>query len=496
MMPRSAIKLSARQRVTAAVKGLSAAFSGYWEGWDKSRYRNRPNQRLVAQDTDLDLGTRESMLSEARSLAQTFPIIRRILKTYSTYCVGNLRVQWSTGVPEIDRQYEAAWINSMQTLDAKGQHHFTKLAKIALTRMLCDGDVFAQKIDSKGVGQIAIIEGDRVTSAIGGSVGFDTDTLIGGVNVNANGKPLSYRVCRRNGTGSFVDPVNIGTADMLHFWDTDRADSYRGVTAFASVLNSMRDLKEILHAETVGVKTASKMGLIINSLSGGVASSGGEVELFRNDSTTQSASTQVNAQEITDGVIQYMFPGEEIKAFMSDRPSAAWQGFVAWLVELVSIGLDLPKSVVWSMSGLGGAAARFEIQTAGRTFASTQDILERKFLVPVAAWTTAKLINSGRLPFHPNWYQFTFQRPPFVSVDLGRDSKAGIEENKAGMLTAQEWFAESGQDFYEQTEQLAKEAKYRADIAAQYGVSTADIRQTTPNGNAPTQAGPVMAQPA
>lgn len=488
-VPRT-LSLNWQQRLSAAFKGITAAVTGQWEGGQQSRYRDRPSQRLVAQDTDLDFGNREKLMSEARSLSQTFPIVRRILRTYSTYCVGNLRAQWQTGDPKIDRQYEAAWLASMDILDAKGQHHFSKLAKISLIRMLCDGDVFAHKLDTRGIGQVSIIEGDRVTSATAGSIGMDTAEMVGGVRIDGNGRPQAYRVCKRSAHGTFSNPVEVATANMLHLWDTDRADSYRGVTAFATVLNALRDLKEILHAETIGVKANSKLALIIKSLSGGIGTSGGEVELFTNTSTTQSASTQVNAQEISDGVMQYMFPGEDIRAHQSDRPSAAWQGFVEWLVGLIAIGLDLPKSVVWSMSGLGGAAARFEIQAAARTFSSTQDILERKLLVPVAAWTTAKHITSGRLPFHPNWHNFTFQRPPFVSVDLGRDSKAGIEENKSGLLTATEWFAESGQDFYEQTEQMAREAQFRMEVATKYNVPLEHIRQTTPNGNPAGQEAP------
>jgi capsid protein len=490
MSAKQPISLSMRQRIAAAFQGISAAVTGQWEGGQQSRYRDRPQQRLVAQDTDLDFGNREKMMSEARSLSQTFPIIRRILRTYSTYCVGNLRVQWRTGNPEIDRRYESAWMSTMDTIDARGQHHFTKLAKISLSRMLCDGDVFAQKIDSAGIGQLGIVEADRVTNSGGGSLGADKKDLIGGIRIDGNGRPIAYRICKRTPYGSFEDPVELSASDGLHVWDTDRADSYRGVTAFASVLNAMRDLKEILHAETIGVKANSKLALIVKSLSGGVSTGAGDVELFDNGSTSQSASTQVNAQEISDGVMQYMFPGEDIHAHSSDKPSAAWQGFVDWLVGMVAIGLDLPKSVVWSMSGLGGAAARFEIQAAGRTFASVQDILERKLLVPVAAWTTAKQIKSGRLPFHPNWSQFKFQRPPFVSVDLGRDSKSGIEENLSGMLTAQEWFAESGQDFFEETEQLAKEASFRMEMAAKYKVPIGSIRQTTPNGNPVDQVEP------
>ena len=477
-------KLSVGQRFQAAFKGFQAAISGQWEGGRTSRYRDRPTAQLTTKDATLDFGDRERLMAEARNLSQTFPIVRRILRQYSTYCIGGLRSQWRTGDPDIDRQYEAAWLSSMDTLDTKSQHHFTQLAGITLQRELCDGDIFAQKVNARNnIAQLALIEGDRVGNMNAGGFNMDSDNIIGGVGIDAVGRPNFYRVSQRTRFGTLKDPRDVSTTNMLHVWDTDRADSYRGVSSFATVLNAMRDLKEIIHAETVGVKVNSKLALIVKSMTGGIGTSNGEVELFSNTSTTQSASDQVNAQEVNDGVMQYMFPGEDMKAHTSDRPSAAWQGFVDWLVSLIAIGLDLPKSVVWSMAGLGGPAARFEIQSARRTFTAKQDIFERQFLVPVCAWTTSKLIKSGRLPFHPNWHNFRFQRPPFVSIDLGRDSKAGIEENKSGLLTASEWYQESGKDFFEETEQLAVEAKFRKEMAEKHGVNVESIRQSTPNGN-------------
>src|SRR5688572_23612526 len=77
------------------VGGVRAGANYQWEGHEVDRRRGRTAARLVSQDTDLDFGDREKMGSEARRLVQTFPIVRRIPRQYSNYCVGNCRVQWN-----------------------------------------------------------------------------------------------------------------------------------------------------------------------------------------------------------------------------------------------------------------------------------------------------------------------------------------------------------------------------------------------------------------
>jgi capsid protein len=207
--------------------------------------------------------------------------------------------------------------------------------------------------------------------------------------------------------------------------------------------------------------------------------------LFESPDTTQADSPAVNVEELNDVATKYMFPSEDAKAHESNRPSQGWLHLMEWLVREIAIGLNLPFGVAWNMAGLGGPAARFEINQAGRTFLATTEVLERRWIRPIAGWVTAKHISAGRLPFHPNWTQFSIARPRYITIDLGRESKAGIEENKAGLYTATDWFEEDGGDFEEKTERLAQEEAFRIKMAEKYKIKPESIRMLTPNGNDP-----------
>jgi lambda family phage portal protein len=482
------MKLTAAQRLAAPFagffKGVQAAASGSWEGYEVNRLRYRPGMRLVSQDTDLDYGTREKMLSEARALCQTFPLARRILRQYANYCVGTCRAQWNTGNAEHNKAYERYWMNWMNRADARGMHHFCDLTRFAVMAPKRDGDLFAQFVQSGPRGeelQIALIEGDRVGNYRGGSTNFDETTgkqrVIGGVVLDAVGRPAAYRVNDRNDTGQFKNAMDIPALSMCHVFDPDRVDAYRGVTAFHAVLNTLRDLKEILDSEKSAVKVNSKLSLLVKTVFGGAQGNGnGPLNLFTSNDSTADSAQAVNQQEVNDSTVAYMFPNEDMKAHQSDRPSAAWQGFVQLMVQQIAIGMDLPPGVVFNMAGLTGPAVRFDINQAARTFAATIESTERRFLTRICGPVISNAIARGIVPFNANWTEFKWQRPPFISIDLGRDSKAGIDENKAGLMTGSEWFAENGKDWQEEIEQLAIEAAFRKEMAAKHGVDVGDIR--------------------
>lgn len=473
-----------------AARGFVAAATGEWEGHERSRFRFRPAVSLTSQDHSLDLGTREAMTSEARSLTQTFAICSHFMRIYGTYCVGSCRMKWNTGSPEIDRIYRKYWNDFMPMSDANGIHNFKKQTRIACNSAVRDGDMFGQKITDAGFGQVRLIESDRV-STNGTGVNVDEEVrdkngkiisrVVGGIGINGQGLRTFARVWDRTRYGGFTNKRDIPFREMFHIFDTDRADAYRGVTKFHTVLNPSRDYKETKRAETIASKIHSRLALFIKNAVGGAGANTG-VDLYANDSATQGGDNKVNVQEVNEGAIAYGYPEDEIKAHSNDRPSEGWRWLMEDLVREMALGMDLPFSVVYHMVGLGGPGTRFEINRAARTFLTfIEDVLEPKWLVPIAGWKIAEAIDDGEVPFHPNWGSVKPQRPVYITIDLGRDSKAGIEENRAALLTATSWFEELGLDFEEETELLFQEERFRQDMAAKHGVKKEDVRIINPN---------------
>lgn len=425
------------------------AVTGTWEGHERDRYRNRPNPRRVSQDADLNFGVREDLCAEARALAQTVPIVERILRQFANYVVGDCKALWMTTDKawndQAQKQFEA-WSN---LCDWRQVHGLKSLMRLAVASEPRDGDFFLNEIADDGFYFLECIEGDRVTNARGGGINFDEPNVTGGVKTGGKGEPLAYRVCDRQKSygqesGVYINPRDIPAAQMIHYFDTLRADAYRGVTSFKTVLNHIRDFKETIKAEKTAQKAASRLALIVKNAIGGQMSIPGAPSIFATGNENSDAGTEFKTEEVSDGVIRYMFNGDDVQAFMSNRPSDGWFNLTLLLIRDISIGLDLPFEFVWNMSGLQGTATRMVSKQAERTFSSKQDILERRVLNRVCGRWVMTEMTSGRLPFNPEFMAFYFPRPAHPSVDAGRDSKSDVEELNAGVTTEDDIAAANG----------------------------------------------------
>lgn len=469
----------------ALLGGFRAGLSNQgWEGNEFSRQRHRAPRATESTDRGLNFGVREGLLSEARNLEQTFAICRRINRQYAKHTIGSCRIKWNTGDTAVDKIYSDAWVTWMKMCDLQGRHNFRKLTKIAVARVLVDGRILGQLDRRAGFLQIQGIEGDRVSSD--GIFNADRIDLVSGIGLDANGRAQYARIWQRTLYGMFQNPQDIPMAQLVHVFDSDRIDSVSGVTHYHTVLNKVRDLKETMLAEQLSAKRNSKIALLMKTILGGAPS----VNLFDGDAARNDEAGKPDVQKVGDVADLYMLPGEDAKAFISDRPSEGFIKLMTWMVREIALGLDLPFGVVWDMSGLGGPAVRFEINQASRTFEDFLcDVIEPMWIRPiVGAWLTLEMAQ-GRLPFNPNWYKFSVPKPKSITIDFGRDSKASIAENIAGLGTAADWYSEEDENFEEQTAQLVYEARVRECLRLgipfdpKLEVPLEQIRLITPNGN-------------
>lgn len=453
-------------------RGFQAGLAGQWEGSESTRLRRRAPRALESQDRGMNYGVREDMLSEARSLSQTFPLARSIIRKYANHVVGSCRMKWNTGDPKIDKIYADAWQAWMPISDMGGRHHFRKLTKIAVESVIRDGRVFGQKDRRAGFLQINPIEGDRVSSA--GIYNADTQGMVSGIMLDGNGRAKAIRVWDRTIYGTFQNPTEIPASEVVHVFDSDRFDAVSGLTGFHTVLDTTRDFKETGEAERLSAKRNSKLALIVKSILGGASAPA--IDLMADDRRGDGESGKINVQRVSDVTDAYLSTNEDMKAHTSDRPSEGWQWLMEMQVREIALGMDLPFGVVWNMAGLGGPAVRFEMAQANRVWmAFLEDVLEPMWTRPwVGAWITLE-IAQNRLPFHPLWYKFKTPRPASITIDVGRDSKAGIAENAAGLGTATKWFAEEDEEFEENTDRLVYEARYRE--ASRLGVPIETIKE-------------------
>ena len=505
---------NAKQRLTAGLGAIAsrilgdkpmasdlfkASFTGQWEGGNWSRKRNRPPKRTASQDTDLNYGVREDLLSEARSLEQTYPITKRIKNQYASYCVGRCRIRWNTGDLAMDKIYRAGWDAWMKVCDYKAQHQFPKLMKLAVSQGFAEGDMFVQKIrPTGGQSMIDLIEADRVSSqGIFNADLYDSDgpTMIGGIKLDSStGRAVSIRVWQRTIYGTFLNMVEIPKNDYLHYFDSARVDAKRGVTGFHAVLNALRDLKEIDDAQRLKTKKNSKLAIVMKMLAGPQAAAINMLQGDGSETDTNNGQTNtITTQPISDAADMYLFPGESATIHEGNDPGEAWENHMHFIIRNIALGCNLPFGIVWDMAGLPKPGVLVELNQAERTIVEVQEQIEARLIIPIAGWWLSGEIANKRLPFSPNWYQFSVARPSYISIDAGRDSAAAINERKMGMKTLARWYAETEDDWIDELDQCIAERKYLESACKLAGIDPNNVvmMNNNPAGAAQQSDAPV-----
>ena len=444
--------------------------SGQWEGGQNSRYRRNRSTRLVAHDTDLSGGTREFIMGKARLLSQNTPLPGAIVRRFADYCVHpGAVVKWTTSDHEWNERATDYWASWTRNCDATGEMTLPQILRAAIIAAKTDGDTFLHKeFDAAGMPKVRGIEADRITNARGGSVSTDipqasnTRRDVGGVIVDAAGRKVAFTVCDRSGYGSFINPQERSASEFLHYHSNGRFESYRGVSAFHAVINSLDDLKESLEAETLAQKIASSHTLLERTATG--AAGQGIPNAFGTGETDNAGNVR-QLEDMASGIKRYMTSGDDLTMFSSPRPEDGWRWLIEFLIRGVSLGLHLPYEFTWNLAGLTGTSVRLVSKLAERTFNAEMDNLEHRVIDPLVAWVITDAMETGKLARNPEWFFYQAARPSHPTVDVGRESAANLAELNSGVRTEDQICREQGLDSFDVRVARAGEVTHRLALA-------------------------------
>jgi capsid protein len=462
----------------AMTRGFSAAVTGRgYEGALRDRRRGRPATRLESHDRSLDHGDREALISEARNLEQNVGLVGAIAQKYADGVVGRCELRWNTGDPDIDARYKEAWMDAHDTIDHRGEHDFCQLTKLVLGQgIFVEGDIFAQHMLTRSTAgrhrdyKVNLIEADRIGSALYGCV------------INSAGQVTGYQLRDRSKYGQFTNPRIVPRSDIAHIKNTGlRADSYRGVTQLKAVLDAIRDWKETTAAQVLTAKIHSRHAIINKTAAGGVQNSNTGAHPSFDDRTNHLGNEETTVEEISDQLIRYIFPGEDVQALKSEVPSDGWLNLMEMTVAHIARGCGLPFSVVWRMTGTG-PAVRADLEEADRRFLSLHRLLIKSWYRPIGARFIRTRIDAGLLPDHPLWWKVGARKPRKQSIDFGRDMNVAVSLMDRGVLDEYD-FCETwlDSDFPEVAAARGRAAALFHTEAARNGVDRSEVRLLNPN---------------
>jgi capsid protein len=428
--------------------------------------------------------SRVVMMWEARDLVENFPEAREITRKFGNYLTPN---EYSPTTQ--DRAYNqtvAEFFHEWcKRCDVTGRHTFKKLVQLGCEERPVDGDCgFAIRRVGDEL-KIQLVPGTRIGNP--NALGAESDNYYQGIITDEFGKPVAYRVYRVTREGVYFGAEDVEAHNFCHYFDPFRVDQYRGITDFHAAIKTSRMLYEILEAEKAGVRFASQQAALVFNDRG----SANPRNLFTPSPTVTMPNGQSQQNEMSEvGMIRYMGTADRVEV-MPSRPSAAFAGFVQHLMHEIAIGVGVPEGVLFGTQDYKGPSVRAEFAAADRVFTRHQGVLTDKVLDPIKNAVILDAIARGEIPPPPLQAGETMVQalrratagewrfPAKLSIDVGRESAANLNENRQGAKSLQEIAGEEGTDAFSRLEQIAIEASYVKELATKYGIPETAIRLVT-----------------
>ena len=471
---------------TWALKRLEARVQKSLFEYNAARTNRLYSPKQYAQPAESSQNQRDRvvMMYEARDLVENFPEAREISRKFGLYLTPH-EYSPTTGDRDYNRVIDEYFHQWCKNCDVTNRHSFKKLVQLAAEERPIDGDCgFVIRRSGEGL-KLQLVPATRIGNPNDTAVA--SNNYFQGIITNDFGQPVAYRIFRVDRNGVYFGAEDIPANQFCHYFDPFRVDQYRGITDLHSAIQTARMLHEILQAEKAGVRFSSQQAALIFNDRG----TANPRNLFQPNPTMALPNGQQQKNELTEvGMIRYFQNSDRVEV-MPSRPSQAFTGFVQHLMHEIALGVGVPEGVLFGTQDYKGPSVRAEFAAADRVFTKQQGVLTDKVLDPIKDAVILDGIARGEIAPPTLLAGETMVQalrratkgewrfPAKLSIDVGRESAANMNENRQGAKSLQEIAAEEGTDAFARLEQIAIEAGFVKELAVKYGVPETAIRLTT-----------------
>jgi capsid protein len=445
---------------------------------------------------DADQATREEIVRKARYFERNNAIVNRLADLFEQFTVGANGLQFipSSSDEEWNQRAKQSYEEWCDVCDLTSLHHISTNQTLSARSWFIDGQVFILLTRGQNAAptsnlqpttrpRIQLIETHRISTP-STMHELEGKTIHGGIEVDANGRPIAYWIRNSNGDlGTEESYVRRKAEDVIHIGEPSRIGMYHSLSFFYPVLNDIHDLDDLQMLEMRAAMDAAEKSTVYKTLSGEVPNTANMrrdkfTQTTQTSAGTDTAETKAKAVKTALGGRSFAIRvGEEVEQFQNSRPTVTTQQYWDYLTSKVCAGVGISKLLVLPFT-VQGTVARADFDIANAFFRSRSAVL-------IAAWTRVYLFymewairNDRRLVDPPaDWRSVDTRAPRSVNVDVGRNSSAMIAELKAGLRTFQSCYAELGLDWRTELDQRAKEAAFVRKLSEKYKVTPAEITE-------------------
>jgi lambda family phage portal protein len=429
MRARAAVELVARHYEAAAAGRRT-------QGWNRSSVdANAASAQGLA-----------NLRSVARDLVRNNAYAKRALRTIVEHTVGwGIAAMLPRTIPNRTRALEAwaAWAGT-PACDAEGRQDFAGLQKQVMRTVAESGEALVRRRwrrleDGLPIPmQLQILEPDYLDTTLDG-VGLPGGArIIQGVEFDAIGRRVAYRLFREHPGAQFTNARGYGVSDripaseILHVYEPGRAGQVRGVPWFAAVTLRMKDFDEYEDAALMKQKIAACLAVMTTDIDGSAPALG------------TTASEQPEVDTLGPGMILNLPPGRSVSVV--DPPTVSEHApYAQTQLRAIASGIGVTyEDLTGDYMNLPFSAARMSrIRHWADVDGWRWGMLIPQFCAPAWAWAMQAAAIVGQVQDAP---AARWTPPPMPMIEPDKEGIAYQRLIRIGGMTWAEMVRERGYD--------------------------------------------------
>jgi lambda family phage portal protein len=429
----------------------------------------------VSQNTSADAEIKNSLRvlrNRARSLVRDSDFAKSALRAVTNNVIGQgikhqAQVRMIRGGRLDERtngviEHEWRKWGKAKNCHAGGTLSWGDIQRLCLRSMMESGEVFVRFVnqsfgDSRVPFGLEVLEADLLDDDYTG-IEQNGNRVRMGVEVNEWSRPVAYHFLSYHpGDYQFAGGqiakkrrIRVPAEQIVHLYSAERPGQTRGISAFASAIMRLNNLKGYEEAEIIAARASSAMMGFVRTP---------DQELFE-DGTFEDQSVL----DFAPGSIRRLAPGEEMQFFSPQRPDDAFTPFVAQMLRAVASGVGCSYTQVSSdFSQSNYSSSRLELIETRAHYRTLQQYIIERLCQPVYEKWMDMAVMAGELrvsgyDMDPDrYYESKWVAPAAQFVDPQKEAEAYKSLIRSGIMTLSQVIALHGGDFEETMRQRQHE---------------------------------------
>ncbi|WP_294215574.1 phage portal protein [Pseudobutyrivibrio sp.] len=372
----------------------------------------------------------------------------------------------------------AVWAAST-LCDVCDLNNFYALQQIAFSDWLKNGEEFALIQYGEATTympyslRLRLVSADRISTPgnnTGEYDGFDKiekngNTIMNGVEIDKNGKVVAYHICSEfPGEFSRKSPKwkriekrgkKTGNPNILHVFNAEIAEQYRGVPFLAPVIQSIKQLTRYTEAEIMAAVINSMFALFVSTETGNDIDGFGGVD--DDDDFLTMAPDKEDEIRLGSGTINFLKSGEKVEAVESKHPSQNYDSFVSAFAMMIGAALEISPEVLMKKFSNNFSASKGALNETWKAFSMRRKWFVDDFCQQVYEIWFAEAVSLGRIkapgfftdPLIKKAYtNATWTGPAQGVLNPSQEAEAAIKRIAHGLSTHEdECAAMNGSDY-------------------------------------------------